>query len=86
MATHVLLNSAENTHLILIQEPWYDKVGMARKDDARKGVDALGSVASPAWDLHYPTIPGGSKAKVMAYSRKQAQEDTNTPLFFTVTT
>ena len=83
---HALLNSAENIHLILIQEPWYDKVGMVRKDDAREGVDSLGGVASSAWELHYPATPGDTKAKVMAYSRKWAWEDTNSPLFFMVTT
>ena len=28
-ATHALLNSAKHTHLLLIQEPWYSKVGTA---------------------------------------------------------
>jgi hypothetical protein len=52
--THALLNSDTKTYLMLIQEPWYDTIGTARKDNAGNGVDMLGGVASPAWDIHYP--------------------------------
>jgi len=44
-ATHALLNSANNTHLLLIQEPWFDAIGTARKDTAQKGIDVLGGIA-----------------------------------------
>jgi len=52
--THALLNSINDTHLILLQEPWFDQIGTARKDDVREGVDVLGGVAAPAWDIIYP--------------------------------
>jgi hypothetical protein len=68
--THALLNSDNKTHLMLIQEPWYDTIGTARKDSAWDGVDVLGGVASPAWEIHYPGHTEGQRPKVMAYSRK----------------
>src|SRR6267154_1009540 len=69
--THALLNSDNQTNLMLIQEPWFDTIGMARKDSARQGVDVLGGVASPAWEIHYPGLAENQRPKVMAYSRKQ---------------
>ena len=54
VVTHALLNFASHTHLILLQEPWFNKIGMARQDDTCEGIDVLGSVASPAWDIFYP--------------------------------
>lgn len=82
--THALLNSNNNAHLILIQEPWFDKIGTARKDDARQGVDVLGGVACPKWELTYPGLADGQQPKVMAYSRKPTQRPTNTPRFTVV--
>ena len=81
--THTLLNSNTNAHLILIQEPWFDKIGIARKDDARQGVDVRGGVACPKWELTYPGHSEGQIPKVMAYARKPTQLPTNT-LHFTV--
>jgi hypothetical protein len=83
---HALLHSSPTDHIILIQEPWFDKIGTARKDTARDGVDVLGGVASPGWEAHYPATPEGSRAKVMAYSRKRSWEHTNSPSIFTTTT
>jgi hypothetical protein len=79
--THTLLNSDSNTHLMLIQEPWFNAIGTARKDSARQGTDVLGGVASPAWEIHYPGYTEGQRPKVMAYSRKQAREGNNTTNF-----
>jgi hypothetical protein len=80
--THALLNCADtNTQLILIQEPWFDTIGTARKDTAREGVDVLGGVASPEWEILYPGLLEGQRAKVMAYARKRAQDAHNTPNF-----
>lgn len=82
--THALLNSDSKTHLILIQEPWFDTIGTARKDSARQGVDVLGGVASPAWEIHYPGHTEGQRPKVMAYSRKQPRAGDNNTTHFTV--
>jgi hypothetical protein len=54
--THALLNSAGKTNILLLQEPWYDKIGTARKDSAQEGVDALEGVAFPVWEVLYPGI------------------------------
>ena len=54
--THALLNFASHAHLILLQEPWFNKIGTARHDNAREGIDILGGVAAPAWDPFYPTL------------------------------
>jgi len=51
--THALLNSAQDTNLLLIQEPWFDTIGTARKDTSRQGVNVLGGVASPTWEILY---------------------------------
>jgi hypothetical protein len=82
--THALLNSANNTHLLLIQEPWYNIIGTARKDTARQGVDVLGGVASPAWEILYPSTTKGQRPKTMAYIRKSIANDPNTPTFTVV--
>jgi ribonuclease HI len=83
-ATHALLNSDEYTNLFLIQEPWFDTIGTARLDSARQGVDVLGGVSSPGWEIVYPAIPKGSRAKVMAYARKQEHNPPIKPRFTTV--
>jgi hypothetical protein len=82
--THALLNSDSKTHLMLIQEPWFDTIGTARKDSAQHGIDVLGGVASPAWEIHYPGHTGGQRPKVMAYSCKPTQEGDNTTHFTVV--
>ena len=47
--THALLNSDNKTHLMLIQEPWFDTIGTARKDNARNGADVLGGCYVHSW-------------------------------------
>jgi hypothetical protein len=69
--THALLNSINNTDLILIQELWYNQIGTTRKDNAHEGIDVLGGVAAPAWDILYPGLGKNKCPKVMAYVRKQ---------------
>lgn len=72
--THALLNSNNTDNLILIQEPWFDKIGTARQDNARQGVDVLGGVSSPAWEILYPGHTKDQRPKVMAYARKHNQD------------
>jgi hypothetical protein len=79
--THALLNSAKDTHLLLIQEPWFDTIGTARKDTARQGIDVLGGVAAPGWEILYPGLLEGQRPRVMAYARKRSQDDQETPPF-----
>ena len=70
--THALLASEPPADIILIQEPWYDQVGVRRSDSDPAGSNTLGGVASPLWNYIYPGIKdlGNTRAKVMAYSRK----------------
>jgi Reverse transcriptase (RNA-dependent DNA polymerase)/Endonuclease-reverse transcriptase len=82
--THALLNSDTDTNLLLIQEPWFHKIGTARQDDARQGTDILGGVAAPKWDLIYPGLSEGQRPKVMAYARKNTAQNIDAPHFTAV--
>ena len=82
--THALLNSEKNTHLLFIQEPWFDKIGTARSDNARQGVDIRGGAASPEWELIYPGLTEGQRPKVMTYARKNSARNRDTPHFTVV--
>ena len=79
--THALLNTSTNIHILLIQEPWYDTIGTARKDSSKEGVDVLGGVSSPGWDILYPGISGTQQPKMMAYMRKPDRSKRNQPCF-----
>jgi endonuclease/exonuclease/phosphatase family metal-dependent hydrolase len=69
---HALLASEPAADIILIQEPWYDQVGVRRSDSDPAGTNTLGGVSSPLWNFIYPGIAnlGTTRAKVMAYTRK----------------
>ena len=69
--THALLNSDTHTNVYLIQEPWFYTISMAGLDTAQQGIDVLGGVASPGWEILYPVIPKGCRPKVMAYARRR---------------
>jgi hypothetical protein len=83
-ATHALLNSNDTAQLLLIQEPWFGRIGTAREDNARQGTDVLGGVAAQSWELVYPGYTEGQRPKVMAYARKPSQRATNVPRFSVV--
>jgi endonuclease/exonuclease/phosphatase family metal-dependent hydrolase len=68
-ATHSLLNTNSKADIIMVQEPWYDRISTARSDTDPEGVDILGGVANPKWDCIYPKITHGERCKVMAYRR-----------------
>jgi hypothetical protein len=82
--THALLNSDKSTHLLLVQEPWFDKIGTARQDNTRYGVDVQGGASSPEWELIYPVFAEGQCPKVMAYARKNTDQSHDTPHFTVV--
>ncbi|KAF8632119.1 hypothetical protein AX17_004922 [Amanita inopinata Kibby_2008] len=54
---HMLLNTLDNIDIILIQEPWFDKIGIARSLTDPQGEKALGTVSNPAWDIFLPLSP-----------------------------
>ena len=82
--THALLNSDKDTNLLLIQEPWFSKIGTARQDNAKQGVDIQGGVTAPKWELIYPSLTEGQRPKVMAYARKNSAMDFDAPQFTAV--
>jgi hypothetical protein len=68
-ATHSLLNTNNKADIIMVQEPWYNKIGTTCSDTDPEGVNILGSVANPKWDCIYPKSNHGERCKVMAYRR-----------------
>ena len=66
---HAILNSNKHADLILVQEPWFDKIGTVRSDFDPEGTDTLGTVANPLWDILYPKHDTGERCKVVAYRR-----------------
>ena len=69
-AMHALLNTNASDFLLAVQEPWFDKIGVNRKDDKREGVDISGGAKHPNWDIHYPYITNKQRAKVITYTRR----------------
>ena len=65
--THTLLNTNSDADVILVQEPWFNRIGTACSDVNPDGVDILGGVANPKWDCIYPKIASSERCKVMAY-------------------
>jgi hypothetical protein len=66
-ATHSLLNTNNKADIIMVQEPWYDKIGTTHSDTDPEGVNILGGMANPKWDCIYPKLNHGERCKVMAY-------------------
>jgi Endonuclease-reverse transcriptase len=66
-ASHTLLNTDQSADIILVQEPWFDKIGTSHSDVNPDGVDILGRAASPKWDCIYLKVTHGVRCKVMAY-------------------
>ena len=72
-AMHSLLETNEDDDILCVQEPWFDKIGTARKDSAREGVDVLGGASHRNWNLFYPYSTGTKPAKVIIYVRKYSR-------------
>jgi hypothetical protein len=66
---HALLNSNKMDNILFIQEPWFNRIGVARSNTHREGVDMLGGASNPSWTLSYPYFTPDQCAKVMTYSR-----------------
>ena len=71
-AMHTLLNMDTQYSLILVQEPWFSRIGTARSDGNPDGESILGGVAPPGWEAFHPVLQKGATAKVMIYKRKRA--------------
>jgi len=70
---HTLLEENEEDDILCVQEPWFEKIGTARKDNAREGVDVLGGASHRNWNLVYPYFNNKQRAKVMIYVRKHSR-------------
>ncbi len=55
---HTVLNMNQNTNILLLQEIWWDRIGLARSDDDPNGAAVLRTVANQAWDFYLPDAPG----------------------------
>ena len=66
---HAILNSNKHADIILVQEPWFNKIGTTRSDYEPEGTDTFGTVSNPLWDIIYPKYNPGERCKVVAYRR-----------------
>ena len=66
---HAILNSNKNADLIMVQEPWFDTVSIARSDSNPEGVDIQGTVANPLWEAFLPHLQPRDRSEVAAYWR-----------------
>jgi hypothetical protein len=68
---HGLLNSLSDFDIILFQEPWYGRIGVARSSNDPHGQDIKGTVNNPAWEafMPEPDLDGGAP-RVATFVRK----------------
>src|SRR6202789_405433 len=66
---HAILNSNKHADIILVQEPWFNRIGTVRTEFDPEGTDTFGTVANPLWDVLYPKYNPGERCKVVAYRR-----------------
>src|SRR5579872_5327068 len=71
---HCLLNTLVTDYdLILLQEPWFGKIGRARRDDSASGNPVFGTVSHPDWVCALPcSIDPENPPRVVAYINKKA--------------
>src|ERR1700730_1411432 len=70
--THAILES-NLSDIIMIQEPWYSRVGTSRLDVSAEGNPTKGFVSHNAWNVvspHTPTTNPEDHPKVVTYVRK----------------
>ena len=51
---HALLEMNKDDDILLIQEPWFRRIGARRSDGDPEGREVLGGAAHPNWELLYP--------------------------------
>ena len=66
---HALLETNKEDDILLVQEPWFGRIGARRCDNEPEGREVLGGAAHPNWELLYPYFTNDKRAKVMAYAR-----------------
>ncbi|KAI0308980.1 hypothetical protein OF83DRAFT_1273469, partial [Amylostereum chailletii] len=71
---HAVLNSLTDFDILLLQEPWYGRIGVARSSTDRNGTDILGTVSNPAWEAFFPdTTADGARFRVATFVRRGIQ-------------
>ena len=66
---HGLLHDS-HFDILLIQEPWFGKINVARDDSDPTGSDVLGATANNMWDLFLPSTSPTDICKVAIYIRR----------------
>ena len=64
--THVLLRNS-SADILLIQEPWYNTVSIARPDKDPEGIPVLGPVINNLWTVYLPAHSPSDICKVAIY-------------------
>ena len=64
---HAILNSNKHANIILVQEPWFNKIGTTCSDFEPEGTNTFGTDSNPLWDIIYPKYNPGERCKVVAY-------------------
>lgn len=67
---HAILNTLTDFDILLLQEPWYGRIGVARSSTDAQGLDIKGTVANPAWDLFIPESTADGPPRVATFIRK----------------
>ena len=66
---HGLLHDS-HFDILLIQEPWFGKINVARDDSDPTGTDVLGATVNNMWDLFLPSTSPTTVCKVAIYIRR----------------
>jgi endonuclease/exonuclease/phosphatase family metal-dependent hydrolase len=66
--THAILQTNQ-ADIILMQEPWFNRIGVSRSDTSHEGVEVRGFVNHNMWDTFAPTVASDSTPKVVAYAQ-----------------
>ena len=67
-AMHSMLATNSTDDVLYVQELWFDRVGVQHNNTEWDGVNTLGGVAHPNWDIHYPYVTNDQHVKVMMYT------------------
>jgi hypothetical protein len=65
-----VLNSLTDYDIILFQEPWFSRIGVARSSTDPNGTEILGTVSNHAWESFVPAVTNGVRPRVATYIRK----------------
>src|SRR6266581_27614 len=64
--THALLQNS-TADILLIQEPWYGKVQIARSDSSPEGIEVRGATHNNQWECFLPALKPGDTCRVATY-------------------